>query len=907
MDKLEFAKSVPIGVVIESETQLKLNSKNFLSECVFCGSGKNGKKNTPGLSIDTKSNIFKCFACSKSGNPIEFIKYFKNFDNKQSVRYLCDKYSNFSGLESKKAIEPKPDIKKMLFAISKNNLEKATSYLKQRGINIELLKPETYFYDTLENAIVFIDSDSHLINKRLIEPLKSQSKSTFAKGSKISNNIYDKCFDPESDKVYITEGVINAFSLLPESSISIFTTSNRINDISKLSKYCSNKNIIIAFDNDKSGNECAEYYSDFILHSEINILSLKRLVFNENQDANDLLIENKISDFIQDKTHFITIIDHEAGEKELLSPLPMNSEDFDLDIKNNQYSIQDGCYWVRESYNKKQIDRKVSNFTMKILYHFVDGTQNTKRLILIQRYTGELNAIEVLSSDMKTEAFETILKSYSCSFLGNSFQLKSIFVHLMDEQLNANCINILGYNYKYDIYSFSDSIINKNNKLIIVNELGIINDSENTYYLPAWAESNLLNKHFDNERIFKYNQGVIDFKTWADLIYKAYDINGGIGICFLIMAIFRDIVFKEINFFPYLYLYGQPGVGKTSYIDFILRLFGNKDVGVSLKNSTIKGIARTCSQRTNSIIFLKEYDNSIEKEIIAFFKNAYDGASYTVAQKSNDNKTDSYVIESGVIIDSNYLPTAESAMFDRMIVLTFDKNTFSKEKTEAYAQLIIESDKGFGQITKEILSYREYFKDNFKKEFLYVYNQLKNNAFSYSDIEISKLPERNLKHISFLLVPFKILFNKLSFPFTFEDIVNKTLEYAIEKNDLLEELNDINIFWDAINYERSQGGSTRIKTNEQYQLNHSERILYLKVKEVYPYYSEYCNKNNVNQIDYSSLLSLLTSSSYDFIPNTQKGRGKAYTKKDFGSCYRFSFVLGHENKNILIKNKEIDL
>ena len=82
-------------------------------------------------------------------------------------------------------------------------------------------------------------------------------------------------------------------------------------------------------------------------------------------------------------------------------------------------------------YNEKnKIKIKLSNFAGQSIFHLVNGTNNSKRIIKIQRNTGEITIIEVQSSEMKPESFETILKSHRCTFFGNSYQLKQIFCQL---------------------------------------------------------------------------------------------------------------------------------------------------------------------------------------------------------------------------------------------------------------------------------------------------------------------------------------------------------------------------------------------------------------------------------------------------------------------------------------------
>lgn len=567
-----------------------------------------------------------------------------------------------------------------------------------------------------------------------------------------------------------------------------------------------------------------------------------------------------------------------------------------------------GRYYTTE-YNNKGVPRAVliSNFLMEILYHFVDGTNNTKRLIKIQKYTGEIIIVEVLSSETKPEAFETILKSHNCTFLGSSYLLKSIFMVLMDNQREAFSIEMLGFIPEHNIYAFSDCIITSDLELIRCNQIGIATHKRKSFYLPAFAQSNINNKAYTNSRKFRYKEGSLDFHEWSKLIYQAYNVNGSITICYLILSLFRDLVFQESGFFPFLYLFGQPGVGKSSFIDFFLRLFGEKEIGTSIKNSTVKGIARTCGQKRNAMVFLKEYENTIDREMIAFFKNAYDGATYTIAQKSTDNKTDAFLVESAIVIDGNVLPTAEGALYDRMVVLHFESQNFNQDETESYKRLGIESEKGLGQIVKEILSHREYFKDNFKKGFKEIYNELKYDSLSFEGFDLKTLPERTIRHISILLSPFKVLYKKLKFPFEFDELSQKIIQDAIEKYHLLNDIKDVAVFWDSINWEKNNGNSG-IQENKHFFKDNMSSVLYLKIPELYPFYIKYCKLNNLNYVDKASLLSLLTSSSYTpFIPGTQKGQNKSINKRPLGRCHMFRFESSFEDNCIIINDKQVYL
>ncbi len=583
------------------------------------------------------------------------------------------------------------------------------------------------------------------------------------------------------------------------------------------------------------------------------------------------------------------------------------------DLKDINYFIRDGKYFKTVHTNKIEFDMQISNFIMKIEYHFIDGSNNTKRLIKLKRYTGEIHNVEVLSSETaRKDAFETILKSHNCTFLGNNYDLAIIFSALMDHQKEAYTITTMGFQPNHNLYALSNVIIS-DGSLFYFNQIGIAKVNDKSFYIPAWAESNKDNPAFQEDRNFEFRQGNIDFATWSKLIYEAYDLNGSVAILFLINALFRDIVFEAQNFFPFLFLFGPAGVGKSSFTDLFLKLFGKKETGESLKNSTPKGIARKCSQRKNAIVFLKEYDAGLDKPVIKFLKDAYDGAGYTRAQTSNDKRTDTILVESAMFIDGNILPTSESAVFDRMIILNFEKESHTEKETAAFNKLVDEAQWGFGQIIKEILIYQPKFKKEFTNQFREIYNDLKSSKGETYEVDISKLPDRTIKHVALLLTPYYIL-DELKFPFPLKELLQKILNDAAEKAEMLSELKDVNIFWDAINNEINSP-FPRIAKNKQYIRDDGDKILYLKVKDCFPLYMEYCKKNNIQYVDHNSLNSLLTADNYAYIPSNQKDRGKKIYKLHFGNCIklRFDIISRSETVNglitsyqtIAIKGKEI--
>jgi hypothetical protein len=159
-----------------------------------------------------------------------------------------------------------------------------------------------------------------------------------------------------------------------------------------------------------------------------------------------------------------------------------------------------------------------------------------------------------------------------------------------------------------------------------------------------------------------------------------------------------------------------------------------------------------------------------------------------------------------------------------------------------------------------------------------------------------------------LLTPIQLLQNTLVFPFEFEVYKESVIENTIKQNEMASTIKDVTIFWEAIAFKLNQP-KNEIAQNNLFVKDPVKRIIYMKYKPLFPYYKEYVKKNGLNDLDSSSLLSLLTSKgNKDFIPNTtQKLRDKSIIKKGFGSCYMFRYDDIPEGNGIIINDVELNL
>ena len=592
---------------------------------------------------------------------------------------------------------------------------------------------------------------------------------------------------------------------------------------------------------------------------------------------------------------------------DILKPIP-DSLDPDEDFREFGFYKSEGRYYTFHFSKDKKTEVELSNFVGESLVHLINGTNNSRRIIKIQRYTGEIEIIEVLSSELKPDSFETILKSIRCTFFGTAYPLKRIFAHWMDLETQATIIETLGWNKEHQVYAFANAVFTKQNKIMEVDDYGIIDDKKGNkrYYLPAYGLANKNNPDYDGERKFVYQPGSLNFEEYSKLYFEAFESNGGIAILFLILSVFWDIIFDQVGFFPFLFLFGAYGTGKTSLVEFLLRVFGKDFKGIPLNNSTGTAISRLTASRKNTIFYIKEYTNDTEASNQDLLLTAYDGTGRSTGIKSNDNRTKTSMVTSSMILDGNEIPTQKSAVLSRMILLNFENNQFTPAQKKAFSELEKIQDNGFGKVLCDILEHREYFEANFRKTF-------SENRKELEDIFPVDFAERTMKHVALLLTPAKLFDDKLQFPFSFEEITREVVNNAIEQNRLLKDTSETSIFWNAFVFGIKDNTLIEFRAelpdanpkHSHYNVKYAENILQIKLQSVYTNYVQYCKKNNLRFLDYNSLRMLLTSKSNpDFIPSSQKGRGVYYTDTHFRSCYQFQ--MKEENNIKTISGIEIN-
>lgn len=524
------------------------------------------------------------------------------------------------------------------------------------------------------------------------------------------------------------------------------------------------------------------------------------------------------------------------------------------DFEKNGFWEENGHYYSKGA---KGAIKRISKFKLEALYLFKDGTNNAMRLMKITNTQNGEMLLEIPAKDLTSiQSFKTAVKSQgNFTFLGNSTDLDNLTDVLCQKEVDALKIQTLGYLKKdFNCYAFSNGVIDENNQFIPTDDYGVIKIKGANLYSPANSILHKENHTFTSEKVFQFKVGVLTFYQWSNLFIKAYGNKGLIGMAFFVSALYRDLIFEYKGHYPFLFLFGERQTGKTTFAECLLYPFTSEPEkwAIALTNSTHKSLERKNSKAKNAIFYHKEYNkNTLDKHIIAYYKSAFDGSGGEKAQFSNDNKTHQTPVESAFIIDGNYLPTQESALMDRMIILYFYNNSFNEETKQAIKQLISELKKGGGQIIQEVLKHRTNVQKNIKHKFDYVYNELKKNNI------ISERTADNLASFGAPILSSDFLRKEKQ-----NELIEELLKIGIEQEKNLNFVDEINRFWKAVVYYKETTHTENLLANGLY---FNQNIIGIRLSLFYPLYVKYMEENKLNDsiLEEMALKKQITQENYN--------------------------------------------
>ena len=539
----------------------------------------------------------------------------------------------------------------------------------------------------------------------------------------------------------------------------------------------------------------------------------------------------------------------------------------DIDL-NRQYGfwIDRGKYF---STTEKGGVLEWSNFTLTPLFHIKDPLM-AKRLYLLTNELGVKESVEMEQEDLiSLQKFRQKLESLG-NFIWKASEKELIKLKsfLYEKTETAAQIKQLGWNKK-GFFAFGNGIFD-GRQFHEVNEYGIVHLGEKgNFYLPALSRIYKENTdYFRFERQFvHFNFSMISLRDFTRQLFLVFGDNGKIGFCFYLATLFRDIITLTTRSFPILDLFGPKGSGKSELGHTLMSFFVIDNIPPNIQNSTIPALNDTVAAAANALVHIDEYKNGIDTAKIEFIKGLWDGTGRTRMNMATDKKKETTAVDAGVIISGQEMPTADIALFSRLIFLLFPKSNFTASEKANYQQLLQIRSKGLSHLTLQLLAHRDKFGQCFYDQYRQTLDDVNSRLTSHTIID------RIVQNWVIPLTSFRCLEGKLDTTLSYKELLEITVEGIVHQNMECKTNDELGSFWRMVQFLNSEGeinedADFKIKAVSRFRSTlvsetvwtEPRKILYLQKTRIFMLYKLNAHRNGETSLPEESLRYYLENS-----------------------------------------------
>lgn len=437
--------------------------------------------------------------------------------------------------------------------------------------------------------------------------------------------------------------------------------------------------------------------------------------------------------------------------------------------------------------------KQLSNFVMKPIFHVISLT-DSRRVYELTNYRGARVTVDLDMNEMTSvQAFKRHIEGRG-NFLwwGMDQHMNKLKLWLYENTKTCFEIPVLGWQ-KEGFYAWSNGITTAEGEWRPTDVYGRVSHGDRNYYIPAFSIIYLDDRSvFQAERKFKYEAGTVTLEAWMKQMTTVYGDNGRVALCFWMATIFRDFIFRCFNNFPILDFFGPKGSGKNTLAYSLAYTFGDLQTPFNIHNGTKPGFSDHVQQFSNAIAIVDEYKNGIEYDKIELLKTVHDGVGRTRMKVDRGMKKETTTVNAAVILLGQEMPTADIALFGRVIFCQFPKAKYTAEEKKPMAVLERMQEKGLSHLTAHMIQHRKHFTEQF-------YKQHERALADLGQYEGAGMVEdRMLRHYSTLLASFRTIAQVEKLPMKDAEMLRVLGNNMIGQAQQMSRSDELGTFWNII-------------------------------------------------------------------------------------------------------------
>lgn len=292
---------------------------------------------------------------------------------------------------------------------------------------------------------------------------------------------------------------------------------------------------------------------------------------------------------------------------------------------------------------------------------------------------------------------------------------------------------------------------------------------------------------------------------------------------------YMDEVFKDYGCFPFLFVTGKRGSGKSTIAEWIMNFFGIEGSGKLLSDTTSVYIQRAMAYYSCLPLFLDEYRNSNEvMKKNALFRNAYN------RQSAGKGVKDSFGIREGkirgtLLISGEETPN-DNAVLSRCVVI----NVMKKHRSENQYRWFAQNKNRFSYIFYKII------KENNSKEFIAAVEKMRKKFIDF------ELNDRIAINFAIVAAGFVSLMRKSEKECL--EFLKFICEHASVEQTSQEDESQLNIFFSDLATMKLHKG---FELNKLYEIKKHQRtgeeLLYLHMGAIHSVWCEFWKRTRTGE------------------------------------------------------------
>ena len=385
-------------------------------------------------------------------------------------------------------------------------------------------------------------------------------------------------------------------------------------------------------------------------------------------------------------------------------------------LRSFGFTVQHGCYY---GFNKNGDEVQWSNFTLKPLFHIKDDIRPVRLFEIVNDVTDKNGEIIELDMDAMTSARafrKKLLGIGNYTWLAGEDALIQLQRYLARVTETAVEVKQLGWQSQ-GFFCFCNGALEKG-IWKPVDELGIVRLASGNYYLPAMSQlyKNSTVLYTNEKKYCHLSCSNISLHDYFAKIIDVFGDNAKVGIGFYIATLFRDIVMDKTACLPLLNIFGPKGSGKTELAETLMSFFMTGNEPLNIETATVPALADAVASVSNMLVHIDEYKNGIDIKKVELMKDAWAGIGRYRMNMDKDKKREQSHVDSCIILTGQEIPTADIALFSRLIFLTYEKQHHTLEERDKFSDLMQYRQMGATRITLEILKLRPTFIADFDNQ-----------------------------------------------------------------------------------------------------------------------------------------------------------------------------------------------